>query len=293
MRATAKIDLSQRNASGQGLLWNRLTFTRGAEVTSHIIAGQCQTRPVTIKVSSDHLSIMVNQSSLWIAKSDAYAKCLSQAGITEIALSEKINAKQVKNILDILTSRSKSALKLALMKAGVALTEAGSEPLPLTYGFTDFHQLVSLPKADFYRHRFFDKELLADAHFFTKFTAALGGIFGLLAGVNSPTTPHEIISFRDHILPNLLGGVIGGYLLPFAGYFGLSAFSSIRYSVDYLKRLKVSYTEYKLTRDLLQGKSPAGSSQLPEIMKRVKNELFGISLAACLADKTKAEKLSG
>lgn len=107
MAITGKVtlDLSQRTVGRLGLLWNKLTPTRGAKVVSSQIATASSHGPVTVSVSREQLSIRMGEQETPIYRSEAYARCLWKAGVREVEVGNGINSVEVKGTLNALADK--------------------------------------------------------------------------------------------------------------------------------------------------------------------------------------------
>lgn len=97
------VHLSQRTMGFAGMMWNRFTPTRWADTVSDAIAGFASSRPVTLTVHNDHLSVKVGENDLPIFRSHAYAASLFKAGVMEIQFETGISSAEVKAKLNTLS----------------------------------------------------------------------------------------------------------------------------------------------------------------------------------------------
>ena len=118
MPGKVNIDLNRRTVGSLRLLWNRLTPTRGAKVTSNIIANVSSSGPLKVSVGEDQLVIKIEQREIPIALSNNYAHCLSRAGVAEIEIAAVMKSKEIKALLDALADKRVNALERFLAVNG-------------------------------------------------------------------------------------------------------------------------------------------------------------------------------
>ena len=157
------IDAKQRTIGGPKQLWNRLTPTRGSKNVSSQLATLCQDNHVRVVVGKDVLSFIqpsspnlasefsyrvhpdhhrtptTGSNSIALANSQYYARCLYQAGVTEVEIPQGTSAKNIKASLDTL-----SDIKLKKIEAGF---QVETKEMNLARTSSDPDELAALAKS--------------------------------------------------------------------------------------------------------------------------------------------------
>ncbi|MBU1026721.1 MAG: hypothetical protein KKA31_03210 [Candidatus Margulisbacteria bacterium] len=183
-----RINLSQRAVGRIRLLWNRLTPTRGARSVTNSLGNLSSNSDLKISVDSNGLKV---QGEL-LASSGFYARCLYNAGVQEVEISEGRSQREIKKILNTLSDRGLEKAKGILENRHLKVeVERSMPPMPVKW-------------SDFYHTEVFYRETLKEEIEIRIGVPAmfLGIVGGAIAG-----------SFVDHaVWGGIGGGVFGGGL---------------------------------------------------------------------------------
>lgn len=116
MSLKATINLEQRKIGTFGLLWNKLTPTRGAKSVSDTLSYLSSQGNVHVQVTRD--SLLVNNIPL--PSSQAYGRSLNNSGVKDIAIPPKTDGKGVKALLDDLSDKRIKYLITSFNRGGGA-----------------------------------------------------------------------------------------------------------------------------------------------------------------------------
>ncbi|MFA5112735.1 MAG: hypothetical protein WC529_00380 [Candidatus Margulisiibacteriota bacterium] len=117
MIAKVTISLKQRTIGRLGLLFNRITPTRGAKTVATTLFGFNLDNHARIIVSPEHLSLQTPQKQIVLHRSEHYARALAKAGVQEIDLAPGLGSLQIKEMLNLLTDHSLSVTRRLLGQA--------------------------------------------------------------------------------------------------------------------------------------------------------------------------------
>ena len=124
MTGKVSIDLNRRTVGRLGLLWNRLTPTRGSREVRDILGRLSQKVDMKISVELDGLYLDGKTKITHIPSSEAYAKCLREAGVLEFEIRKGTRAESIKRILDVLSDRRPKKAKSILAAGSVQVNYA-------------------------------------------------------------------------------------------------------------------------------------------------------------------------
>lgn len=199
------LDLNRRTVGRLGLLWNRMTPTRGAGVVSGLIATTSRHGAVAVSVSRAQLSIKMGEQELPIYRSEAYARCLWKAGVTEIEIDSGMSQDRVGAILDVLISRKINGISSFGLQPVSPNGKLLYHSVPITW------QGLFGEIAPPYSNLTLDV-CLEDLKLYSKLIGSIGGIIagGILGYHYSP----DILSISSHgtlrTLASFAGMVLGG-----------------------------------------------------------------------------------
>lgn len=124
MTGKVTIDLNRRTVGRLGLLWNRLTPTRGSRKVRDILGRLSQKVDMKISVELDGLYLDRTTKITHIPFSEAYAKCLRKAGVLEFEIRKGTGPKLIKRTLDVLSDRGLKKAKSILAAGSVQVNYA-------------------------------------------------------------------------------------------------------------------------------------------------------------------------
>lgn len=114
MAGKATVNLGQRTVGRLGLLWNRITPTRGSKSVNNTLAHLAFKGDVKVLVERDNLYVQDGQQKTPLLSSKAYAKCLYKAGVLEFEIPNETVSKEIKGVLDTLSDRGLKRTKRIL-----------------------------------------------------------------------------------------------------------------------------------------------------------------------------------
>ncbi|MFA4967201.1 MAG: hypothetical protein WC624_03175 [Candidatus Margulisiibacteriota bacterium] len=103
MQIKATIDCNQRKVGMVGLLWNRLTPTRGMGSVVGAISQQSRSGKLTIEVSPTRMTLNDGSQQQVVSGSQYLARTLYAAGVTSLEIDNEISADEMRQDLNFLT----------------------------------------------------------------------------------------------------------------------------------------------------------------------------------------------
>ncbi|MFH1347807.1 MAG: hypothetical protein ABIH22_03865 [Candidatus Margulisiibacteriota bacterium] len=204
MAGKATMDLNRRTVGRVGLLWNRLTPTRGAKTVSATLCGLSLSGQAKVTVEKNALLVQSGEKQVKLPSSQYYARCLYKAGVTEIEIPQRTGTREIKLILDALSDKTIKKAKTSFKEHDLSTSiEDGGTNIPIeTSPHHSFLEKISAAKA----------MLPESEHFFT-----FDYLFEL--GDEKWSVDHDMLGVISGAIELfLIGGVLGG---PVGAFFGL------------------------------------------------------------------------
>src|SRR3989339_988834 len=127
MAAIVTFDISQRRISKVGLLWTRLTPTRGTKILASTIAQAAAAGPLSVDIEKGSLTLTDFFGRSEHPTPAAISKQLRKAGIVKLEVERGTSAETIRRIFNILIERgTEQAESMLLNSFGIGSTSIHS-----------------------------------------------------------------------------------------------------------------------------------------------------------------------